>query len=360
MIKLPLDNIKEFLGYASLIPSDKLDLLPILKYFKVEIIFNECTITKCNGRDFVSYTFSCKEDDYEFLLHENELKTFCSVSNEQFIFIDISVKTTLKDTKNYKQSYANELYDVVDFPKINSYNDEYSIRLSKSLLNLISIARNYCGTDDLDSRYSSVYINKEHIYSTNGNCLFTNKHLEEISSDIVITKRESEVISKLGFVDYMQSESQNIFKFDNIIFGFTKIDLVASLPYTLFIEKTKKKNNFKVNVVDLVKFCQAVLSSSSSSTGDKEIKWLNSLCTVDNNNANLLFRLDERKEISIDSPAVLEGLAFNFRFNQKMCYPIFKSLPYSEIYVSNEEECNAVAIYNKNDPNFIGYIFKIH
>jgi hypothetical protein len=359
-MKLPLDSIKEFLAYASLVPSDKLDLLPILKYFKVEIIFGECTITKSNGKDFVSFTFNCDEEDAEFLISEVKLKVFASVSNEQHVYISVVDKLiTLKDIKNYKQSYTNESYNVLDFPKINEYNDDTCIKFSKSLLNLISIARNYCGTDDLDSKYSSVYINQEHIYSSNGNCLFTNRHLEQINSEIVITKKESEVISKLGFVDFIQSENQNIFRFNNVIFGFTKVDLSSGLPYRQFIDNVQKKNTVKVSVPDLVKFCQAVLSSTSSAVGDKEMKWLNSSCIVSDETANLLFQLEDREEISIVTPVTLEGEKFDFKFNQRLCYQIFKSLPYSEIYISNEVNFNCNAIFNKNDPNFLGFIFKI-
>lgn len=384
-LKLPLNKVKEFIALSKAVETETSDLdnLQVLKYIKIEIDFDTCTLTKTSLKAFVQLSFDLKAPDSSILVLEKELVDFCSFSNRDTVTItqEPEKDMVLSDGYTYSEHY-NGKYEVKDFFKIPKYGKP-TVRIPKDVLMNLRFARIYSGTDDLRPMFKYIYIDSmydedrkmqvSYMYSSTMRIFFF-KRFDYNLPKISLSKEECVALSGFEFIDYCQSEIEghfnwNIFKNNNTVYGFRQSDEAKGFTYSNFLDI--KKNNYIVfKLEDLINFCNSTKIRMSKADG--KATYINSKVKLEKSITGYRAELicddnENRKKNRIFTDVTVEGEPFDFIIDHSQMLDIFKSLPFNEICISNEQKRNdegvimfdALGLFSKLEESYFSLVSKL-
>lgn len=378
-LKLPLSKVKEFISLSKAIETEQSDFenLQVLKYIKIEVDFDICTITKTSLRSFIQFTFDLKHEDCVMIIMEKELIDYCSSSNREDLFITQSEEkeTTLTDGYIISEFY-NGKYEVKDFFKIPKAGKP-TCRLSKEVLLNFNIAKIYSGEDDLRPSFKYIYIDSvyddkakeqvSYMYASTMRILYLKKFRFNLPK-LALSKDECSTLSKYEYVDYCEvkeDKNWNIYKWNNVVYGFRQSDEALGFPYQMFLN-IEKKNYIKFKTDDFINFCNSTKIRMSKADG--KATYINSSAKISGTTAELICNDNEnRKKNKFNTKVEVVGQPFDFNFDHSQMLDIFKSLPFSEICISDEQTKNEqgakiadmLGIFSLSDGDYFSLVSKI-
>lgn len=369
-VTLPTSKLKEFLNLSKFIETEESDLdnLQILKYLKFEIVFDKCTVTKTSLRSFFQFSFDVKHEDCEFIVLESKISDWCSLTTQEKTTITIKqVESKTGITHNvvlsdgyYKPKHDGGKYEVKDFFKIANYGQSTK-RIPKEVLLALDSAKIYTGTDDLRPMFKFVYLDDNYVYSSTMQTFFLKKFEIELPK-ISLSKLECVILATFPYVEFRtdsEGKSFNVFSFENSVYGFRQEEDARGFAFQSFLPLLEKKQCFKFKTDDFINFCNSTKIVSKS----KKPVYINSKAFVTENKLKLSYIDTERGiENEIEVECVLNGDEFDFIFDHNQLLEIFKSLPYNDICISNEDhpESNfyALSLFNEQDKSYTGLVTK--
>lgn len=348
-ITLSVEKLKEFVALSKFIVSDKSEILPVVKYIKITILFNTVTMTKSNIKSFCQYTFDTDSEDCEFLLEERILILFCQHSKGKNVKITIKDTTVILNDGYYKQKYVPSNHSILDFPKMPQ-TDLETERIPKEVLDSFKCARMTTGQDTLFPMFMNVYSKDNYVFSSDKQRMYIKKFDLDIP-EMSLSKTECQLISNFNYIDFSKSENYNIHRFNSVVYGFVIQEDAKPFDIGRFLNLNRRENYFSIKVEDLINFCDSTISIAGNT-------YCSSTISLQGNNCNIVYDNPERGEMNeLDVEIVREGDEFEFQFNPILWNEVLKSLPYDTITISDEGPM--LNLYNSNDKNYQGLIAKI-
>jgi hypothetical protein len=167
------------------------------------------------------------------------------------------------------------------------------------------------------------------------------KKFNFILPKLSLSKEECSTLSKFEYADYCEVKEEknwNIYKNNNIVYGFRQNDEATGFNYKMFLN-IEKKNYIKFKTDDLINFCNSTKIRMSKADG--KATYINSTAKIRGNQCEFICEDNEnRKKNRIFSNVDVVGEAFDFIFDHSQMLEIFKSLPYNEICISDEQTKN--------------------
>lgn len=355
-IKLPIEKIREFLAISKYIvlPPDRSNINPIIKFIKVEIVFGTCILTKTNNNSFCKFSFDVSEEDVEFLIQEENLSSFCTDSKHEELTLNMQDGFIKMSDGYFKRKVNVNGVGVIDFPLIPKQEDKL-IRLEREVLTSLIPAKAHIGSDKIMTPFQSAYLSGNDVYSSAMQTMYIRSFKAQLPT-IAITPAECLLLSSFEYVDYCKSDNYNTYIHKNIVYGFIQPHGATGFDYKAQIGRLTKKNYLTIKVEDMINFCnstmrftQGLFCNSTLSTEKTEFGAI----------ANLLFEdRSKNEENTIDVPIKLVGDNFSFNFSPDIWLPILKVLPYEEICIG--DEIGLVSIWNEIDKNYNGIISKVN
>jgi hypothetical protein len=316
--RIKKEDLASFKTYASNIKRN--GDIPVLDHLKIEVAGDFVSITKTNLRAFAIQTTQNDSEDCSFLVDENVLFNFIELSDCEYINFDVKGTSILIYDDRNKTNCKTELVTI--YPKVDVTHKEWK-PVSKSVLEAIGIAAQVVFDDEISGMKNSVFIGEKSVAGSDGGIAFWKEFPNEDIPKIVLRKDVAVSVSKLNGCEHSSSESYDLFKSGNALFGFVKSEIgFVNLPPVF--GKTDKPLSFNIFRSALVKwntFCintfkSKVLSATFKAEGSK----LN-LQLVDAN-----YGRDSNSHIDI-----VDGTG-EFKFNPSTLNMLLKVLPSDQLY----------------------------
>jgi len=361
-ILLKTKDVQTFCKLCDYVVSDKLDLYPILNYIKIEIVFGTCILTKSNNNQFVQYQFETEADDIEFLILEDELKNFSSMTNsDSFTVSETSTKGTLKFNDGYynynfnNSTFSGDVELNVDmFSKIPEQKSE-TVKITKDIISYLNIAKEFASEDVLLANFVNIYIKGNEIFASDSRESFFYKKLSGDYPLIAFSKKECILLGNFEYADYYHSGNFNCFIYGSATYGFINKENQSSYNYQQFLS-INRNNYLKIKTSDFINFCKACVKFSKSKS-DK-ITTTTSKFTF-NERIIITFNNDIKElKVPIDCESVnMDPLEFFFNpttlLNKVSAMPfenIFISIEKDRFYLFSDQDSNLFSLHMKQNP----------
>lgn len=357
-IKFPTNKVLDFIKLADYIETVNLDLQPIQRYLRVEIVFGSCTLTKSNGNQYVMNTFDVEcNDDYDFLIIEEELAGFAKLTQNDNFTIDFNENTGYADcTDRYHDySFSNGIFDKTLFHSIPEFKRDNTVKLDRSVITFLNIAKSYIGKDDLMPHFNSAYISDNYLYATDGHVMY----IRELSSNypfIALSAKECDLIKDFEYVDFVQSASYNNFICKNTIYGFINKTNANGFNYKQFLDTVKRESYIKIRAADFMNFCNAAIVASKSK--DKVV-YISARFSLEKNIVNFTYDNSEYNK-KTKLPVNIENVNtddYDFLFFAPTVLSVLKTYPYKDMYLT-DINAGAFVIWSGDDKNFVCIVRK--
>ena len=326
-MKLQTKQLKKFNSIAGSMPQNK--ILPILSYLK----FEDGYITKNNLESFVTM-----EADFigKCLIDEKILMSFVDSTNAEEI--DVIVNGNSVVLSHGKEKMVSPTDDIVNFP-VSTLSESEEIEIDSEIIRAIKVASNFTAERENTPYASCVFLGNKMIAATTGYVAY----IENIDTDlpeIILEKNMIPILKNFNSVSFSQSDSYLFFSNSIFRFGFIKKDtkFVNMTPFT----KVPENNKVYVNKVEIIRFCDACVSSLSSPVIVANIKGQKMVMI------NTDYGIEYEKPLS----AELE----DFTFNPALMGKLLKSIPDENVYFTLDKN----KYFITGESGFISLIMEIH
>lgn len=355
-MQLPIKQLKEFVALSKFISSEKLELMPILQFIKLEIDFGECSITKDNLQEFVTYKFGVDCEDCSFILPYDKFSKYIASSNGEYCDININGDIVTVYDGYLRQKWNISKNRVDDFPKLPEISPTY-YHFSKQLIEVLNLSKNITKPkDELRPQMACSHVTPICVYASDYNICFK----KDISLDglpfpsIPVSKTEVDCIYQLDNVQFSSSiKSHNIWKSGNVMYGFRQIDrAVDGFNYQQFFSNLSfpRKQYITLKLKDVISFC--------NSTKDFRIGLIsNALLTLEDKTCIISYvekETSEENKIEIDYK-ISQEFDFEFIFNTDLLLNAVLKFPHNDIsicidsYQHEGKQREIVYAFSEND-----------
>lgn len=400
-IKLPLQNIREFIALSSKIDAQKNPtILSTGQYIKLSINFDELTLVKHNAISFIHYAIALpySEQDIECLIHEEIFRRYVNSipAKAQFLYLKIEETetklgasetfVTVKLFDNEKMSgkgfqsfkYSKHKVDINTFPSTEIEQEGSKTRLMEDELAAIQVAKTFVSSDELQPALTALYLttNDEgfgELYSFNNFIAYTKKFKLRKFPQIAITLKEASMLDAIGkVVDYVVTDSHNLyFLGSSVVFGFRRGENMDGYDRKRYYNPHQHLNNNNITLESeqLMLFCTRAKNLSESISDGSS--FVNSSCLVSGIGVVLSYK-DEQYAIEGNEEFLFKSINGNFKgfnLNHSQWLEMLKALPYSKITINNfgdnnQEEgvgyfANFLSLTSEEDSNYYGIIAKV-
>lgn len=346
-LKIPIDRVKEFISLSKFIQSEKLDISPILKNIKVEVLFGTCKLIKSNNNSFLEYCFDLDSDDCEFLIDISYIEHFALNSKETNLSIKIKESVANLTDGYIKQKRNLSAYNIEEFPKLPEFNED-TVALTENFLRALDSAKAHSGKDKLVERFLPVYVDNGTIYASSGQVMYINNFKIETPS-FALTPNECQLLSSFKSILYSKSDNYNTYKNGNIVYGFINPEGATGFPYEIISSQFKDGATVIINKEDFINFC---ISTKTFAGTD----FCASTCNINKDSAELIYQDKEKDEENRADIFVKSEDEFSFNFNPAQIIEIFKSIPYKSLNLIEND--NFIIIKSDEDKNYSGLFMK--
>lgn len=348
-INFPIDKVRDFLDKASVIVTEKNDLMPILRYIRIKIDFGVCIMTKTNNKGFCKFYFDLDAEDADFLIEESKLLLFCDTSTDDNFSITINNEGTIIYGVSYKQRTNAKSYDIDLFPKIPD-EPKSSIRITKDIIDSFKIAKSCIAQDDIRPALNFAYCTDDVLFSSNAQILYIRKFNRTLPK-IELTPEEITAISDLAWADFSIADNYNTYKNGNVIYGFIASNDAKPFDYKPFLNSIEKENYISIKIKDILNFCTSTIKFADS-------KFLDSDFIYEDGKASMIYQDKEKGENhELEFSIRVVGEPFNFRFYPTTWKDFMSALPYDEICIGETKQF--LYFWNPADEGYVGIISKI-
>lgn len=350
-ITFPTDKINAFIECAKLVPTDKGDLNPVFKYIKVEIEFNICTLTKANERGFCQYTFDTIEDDLEpFIVNEKILIAFCDSTKSPTFKLKIEGKNVVLTDGYFKQTSVPIWEEVSSFVKLPDLKVEFE-RVNRDIIEQITIGSNFISNDELQPTFCSMYSDGQTVFSSNQQIIFTKRFKKNIPV-LSLTPYEASAVKDLPFFDYFCTGNINIYKNNNVVYGFRIPEGTKPFPHQIFFDGLDCESFFKIKKEDFLNYCKFIMKFDEGGNAVSEVN-------IERESARIFYENKQSGETNeIFAPILVTGKVDGFYFIPHMINKIFTSIPSDHVCIG-ETNKGVIRIWDDSDDSFDLIIRKI-
>ncbi len=348
-------DLKEFIRKAGFVKTNS--IIPILEYYRLDISFGEAVLLKHNLSCFVQYNFSVDDlDDLSVLLNEKILVAFVNQTKSDVIDISSNGTITKLTDGYYNVQFDSTGCDISLFPVLPKVI-EYQTRLGKELIDAIKIAKLSLGKDSIYPQYTCVYLQDRLMFACDRITIFYQTFNYNLPN-IKLTFGECNLLGDYNSVDYALSDNYNIYRGDNVLFGFRLVEGANGFDYKPVTDNLKKQTPVIMKTADLINFCESTLGISGATFNASRM-------ITDGNSITMVYEdsgIGTKNEIKVFN----EGAACfhdsdddfaGFSFNPVLFLPIIKALPFDKIYIANER--HMVSFFNPQLPDYTGAVTKI-
>lgn len=302
--------------------------LPILSYLK----FEDGIITKSNLESFVTMEADFKGS---FLIDEKILMSFVnSISADE---VDIKINDNSVTISHGKEKMISPTEPLINFPAISSEELD-NIEFSDGIMSAIKTSINFTVENDSVPFAQCVFIGNGLIGATTGHIAYIEKTEEQLP-EIVIERNVAAAIKNFNTISFSQNDRYQFFTNHIFKFGFVKKE-TKYINLNPFV-KLPKEEKIMVNKSEIIKFCDACVSSSKSNVIIASIV-NNKLSMVDAN-----YGLDYEKPLSVNLK--------DFTFNPALMGKMLKSLPDESVYFIRDK----AKYYVTGDSGFVSLIMEM-
>lgn len=357
-IKFQTNKVLDFIKLSEYIQTVNLDLAPIQRYIRVEIVFGTCTMTKSNNNQYAINIFDVEcDEDIEILLLEEELAGFAKLAQNDYFEVDYNEQNGYVDCTDgyYTYSFSNGIIDKNLFQVIPDIKKENPVVLDRSVITFLNIAKSFIGKDDLTPQFQSVYLNENYMYATDGHIMYI-RELPNKYPFIAFSGKECDLIKDFEYVEFIQSSSYNNFICKNTTYGFINKTNSNGFDFMQFLKTVKKQSYVKIRTLDFINFCNAAIVASKSK--DKSV-YISSKFVLEGNKINFSYENSEynkRTKLPVDAET-FDINYFDFLFFAPTVLSVLKTYPYKDIYISDINN-SAFSVWSKEDQAFVCIIRK--
>lgn len=357
-IKLPLNIVKEFINVTSGITADKANVLTILAFVRIEIVFGRCYLYYSNYHTFCKYYFDTLEEDCDIIIPRDKLSLICKESNQNELFLTINDKSILIKDGELDWKVSKSLDKPTDFPALVNTDGVSFTKIDKNIIDIISDSKNFSGKDTLIPWFNSVYLggyeagekqltNGTDVFSCNGSCMSV-KTLTQNLPQLSMSIPECELVSKFPYIEYGDTENWNLYKYENTYFGFRNRSDAHGFNYHYIRNLCKFEHLIKIRTEDLLRFCRITKEFSGSVFCNSKFK------LIDKDKAQLIWKDESKGEENIVNIQIQtsEITDLEFHFNPILWGEILKGVCYEEILICDEG--NVVSLTHETDKSFFG------
>jgi hypothetical protein len=302
-MKLLTKQLKTFDSVAGSMPQNR--ILPILSYLK----FEDGYITKNNLESFV-----IMEADFKgrCLIDEKILMSFVNSTNADEI--DVKVDGTSIILSHGKEKMVSPTDDIINFPE-SKLSETEEIEIDSDVIRAIKTAANFTIERENTPYASCVFLGKGLVAATTGFVAYTEKAPDSIP-EIILEKNAISVIKNFTTISFSQSDSYQFFTNHIFKFGFIKKDTkhINMLPFS----KVPEEEKVLVDKKEIIKFCDACVSSCQSPVITANIKM------------DKLIMEDAAYGIKYEKP--ISVILKDFSFNPALMGKLLKSVPDEQVY----------------------------
>jgi hypothetical protein len=355
MIKIPISEVKKFIGAAKPIKDTR--LLPIYAYVKLSCDGDAGVFYKANGISFVVCDVNAefKKSD-SFLIEEKTLFGFVQYSSGKDLMI--SKKGDIVTLNDGSRNISCKVPPAEHFSAIQQKNDEESVVLTEVIINSLFLAKNHIfQPTDTEMRPPSSFVHMtkvdkvNYIAAWNGQVGYLKSFKEKLPT-LSLDPEAITTISKFQIVSYSRVGNYDYFDGGGISYGFAKHE-VKTPDITKLVENFKQQQTFTVNRKPFVDFCEMVINVNSSS-----IAPIVSISPAKNSVLLNFKDASENQNAEESVPAIGEiGLKEPFHFQPKNMLTVLKDLGCEKVSMSYVQQ--NLIIKADDDKNYTGSVMEL-
>ena len=310
-------EIEVFKIYAQGIKTDSIN--PILSFLKIEIEGDFGSIVKTNLKSFVSRTFSNDSEDCSFLIDEKILFNFLELVDGEYINFTIDgSRISLHDERNKTNSPSER---VSMFPNIDYIGSGW-LEIPKTALDSIGIAGQIIFDEEITGPKSCVFVGEGAVAGSDATIGFIQKIKEDLPK-LVLRKEVALAISKFNSCLCCTNNSYDLFKYNDILLGFSKTE-------TPFFDLQKPFGEIE-SPSDFFVYKSSFIKWNTYASNSCPSKIL--AATFKGNNDKLLLKVSDNKyEINTDSYLDILNGQGEFKFSPTIMNNLLKILPCEQVF----------------------------
>jgi len=301
----------------------KNDIQPVLQFLRVKVEGDFATITKNNNRAFIVKSIANDSDDCEFLIDEKTLYDFMNACEGEYITFKTSglrIEISCGKARLFSPTEPPHLY-----PNIDTSNENW-VQIPK----LTSVSAGICAKLCLDPTVifgatSHVFAAPDWVGGSDGSIAYF-QTLSAASPKLILRREVAQSLSKMSTPQYAQTESYDLFKDGETLFGFVKSEVGFFDGYAgLFRGALEVPISFSLNKGAMIKFTQLCTQRAPDATAGATFE-----CSGDTLSMKLVdsgASLDIHMEFPVVSTEKCE-----FKFNPEKMTQLLKSLPCDDVY----------------------------
>jgi hypothetical protein len=329
MIKLKKQSLQDLQKITASIKRN--DLLPSLKYLKLDLVNGKNVITKSNlGLTCIAEIDGAYDKPYAtILLDERILFAFLSEAQGDEVIIRIGAKEINLSDGNNSINLPRE--DPSNYPRVPEPIKDASYLLTKDHIGAIRIARRFANDTESAGNYQFVHISKNYIAAFNLYCFYINNKFEDLP-EVLLTPEQADVVGSFD-QDLMFEQSGNHYFFisPTVKYIFTKHE-GATLPFTKLIENLQTEGkNFTMIKAEMVNFCSIANIVSESKLAN---------CSLKGSSATpILFMSDADYNRQFQKDINVSGEFDEFNFDSRIMADPIRSIPYDIMNCKTTHNC---------------------
>lgn len=256
-MKINTAELRAFLQAAGRIKPSR--LMPILNFIK----FENGTITKSNGPEFVQYTCEFKG---VFLVEERIISNFIAATKADEIEITWTAKRVIISDGSASVNSPNA--DVKDFGTIPEHADNWDPLEDKIMEAIGSCATLLSDEDTAQPATRHVFIGGGLVVGTDGNVGL----LYDVpqTSRIMLAKGPAAILGRLGRAEYVSAGNYDFFRSGPLLLGFVKPELVTWYDFVTW-KAPDGLPVFTLPKAELIAFCDMCNAASPAYGGPSKL-----------------------------------------------------------------------------------------
>jgi len=193
--------------------------LPILKFLKIDIEGDFCSITKSNHESFIIKTFGNDSEDCSFLVSEDTLYHFVNYCDSEYInFLIDGTRIVLSGGHSSKVSSPTDSAKI--YPSIDTANNAW-ISLPKLSLTSAGLASQIIFDGEIAGPKSYVFFGNGNVAGSDGSIGFL-QPIKDHLPNLSLRRDVAQVVCKMTSCQHGSNESFDLFKENDTLYGFRK------------------------------------------------------------------------------------------------------------------------------------------